>query len=352
MTNNPYTTQPDPFKITSDSDQKTMWPIYLVAGVIFIFFLVIAIKSLTPELVVIPEPDLNTNNNTAPTTFTNMTYSGENPNFPIHLAVAKTVKSTTTESYVFDQLVSELDLKERTNANNVWNGPEYSLIKNASENRYSLSINSTTDLFDSAQPENNEMFSKERAIKAANESINSLFPDLNLELQQNEITYIDGGYEYHSEDTEISSSTEMAIIRFSPAIDGIPVYYQNNTGFPFQVTINNDYNVQKLVFNTFFDDFEHGNNIDLISINKAIDNINNDLGSLIWTDYQGSENISLANISAGQMDSVSLEYRVDESIGLSYPYYRFSGKISIPSHSKLNAEIITPAVETQPRSIN
>jgi len=124
---------------------------------------------------------------------------------------------------------------------------------------------------------------------------------------------------------------------------------EKNSVYPIKVMINADLKIQKLVFPTTMIDLKTIDQKSTISVNQAVKNINNNIGSIIYSEVSWIDSGDISEITSGKMDRVQLEYRLDKEINLAYPFYRFYGTITNKDNIPMKAEIITPAITIRDR---
>ena len=319
--------------------QSKIWWL-LVGGASVLIVISSILRILTPQSVQIVPPEFLLENADGSTTrFANIVYSGETPSFPAEVPLAQAEPLNLTEGLVLDQLIAGFQLVERPQAKSIWNGPEYSLVVNQAEKNYTLVINPDRMLL------GEEKIDETKALAEASKFLASILPGVSFTPQRNKIIYLDNSIQ---NSLTTPANAKMLSIPFAPTIDGIPVFFENRSSFPFSISINSQYQVQKLVFQIMFVTFVPKEKISLISISQAVENINLSRASIISSDIVNGRMdtiISTANVRAGNLKSVTLEYRWDETTGIAYPFYRFTGIIDVDSGESLQAEIVTPAIQ-------
>lgn len=320
-------------------EHNKTWLQWLGLGMVSFVLISSILRALTPPIEILPTPDIiTTNKDGSVSQLNNIEYTGPTTNFPQELRVAQSSPQEEFEEYILDQLTKKYSLVERKNSPNYWIGPEYSLSKNKTENKYTLTLNS------SAEKQTGSL-SEEAVLQTAQKSINSLFPKMALTPVPHKSVLVQNLVEGDHDPLLEYSEAKIVVVPFTYMIDGYPVFYKNQDSFPFALAINTSYEIQKLEFNNFFIQLKTGNTLPLIPIETALENINNNQASIIYAVDREYQDFSKDTVTSGKMTSVSLEYRLDETTNIAYPFYRFIGTLTNKNGTVLEAEIITPAVE-------
>ena len=114
------------------------------------------------------------------------------------------------------------------------------------------------------------------------------------------------------------------------------------------VLMNNKGQVLRVDFSPLFISTQPLSTSSRITINDAINNINNDQGSIISFGLKDTHKTDISVIKSADFEEVTIEYRYDSQIGLAYPFYRFSGTGKDLGGLEITLEVNTPAVKTVP----
>jgi hypothetical protein len=142
----------------------------------------------------------------------------------------------------------------------------------------------------------------------------------------------------------VPAQASVVLIPFAPLLDNLPVYYRNVSDWPYMVTINSQDELVRLEFFPLFFTFEPVGQRNLIGVERAIENINRNQGSIISGYQNDLTPLNWQAVTRGTLTQVSLEYRIDNETNLVYPFYRFSGQLINDQEQIIEAEVITPAV--------
>ena len=190
----------------------------------------------------------------------------------------------------------------------------------------------------------NKKLEKEALLKIGEEYANNIF-QTNLSAINSEVSF----YKNALEHPEVSSYSEAEYLKIPMAVNfkDIPIMYKNSHEYPFFVTLDIAGNVSTLSFTPSVVAFDSLNEKTLISIDQAVENINNNQATIISAGVSQAASIELEEIIGGNLNKYQLEYRVDETTSYIIPYYRFSGEVQNLNEELYTVEIITPAVKTQ-----
>lgn len=353
---NPYQTAPSSFDISIFWRVKWIRTTIIFAALTLLIATII--RLITPTSIIAPTTiTLTTNLNGTSSSFNNIVYSGEIPNFPNQLPIGVVGAGQVVATNTFiTNLITTFNLTEIDNTNGIWSGRDYTLMLDKMDERYSLLRNSI-DLTNAAEGINTTTNSVEAALIATyfnedevlangNEIISSVFPNLSLQMISDDISYF---YSNNSEPTPTNiENANQAALAFSYTINDIPVYFGNKFELPFSITIDTQYKLKKASFYPFFINFTLTENQQLLLPNEAVANINEkNLAAIISAYQDGPERVNWNQIESGQLNSVRLEYRYDKESGYILPFYRFTGILTTSNQRELTAEIITPAVQVQ-----
>ncbi len=318
---------------------KKLLTIFITILVVLLISSVI-LRLMTPQTITVPEPTSETltqNIVGGTTTFSNISYSGSSPSFSTKAPIMKQIQDTNAQ-LLEQQITTKLNLKKTTLANNYWqNDQGQSLTYDRFNKSYFLVVAPITDTGDFKLSQT-DLIGQAQAY---------LLDLLSLELSPltDQITYYLEPEE-HPEVTTYENATAVKI-PFAQTVEGIPVMFEGRAEVPFFVTLDMSGNVSTVSFTPNIVTFETLGEKNLIGIDQAIENINTkNQGTIISAGVETTIDITLDEIVRGDLTTVSLEYRVDETTGYILPYYRFSGTLYNSDNNKYMVELITPAVET------
>jgi hypothetical protein len=316
------------------------WVWYLIGITAITLIAAAVIRQLTPQAPVIPTTDFVLNNRDGSRTqFSNMTFVGTPPEFPKQISIAQVQPTDVTEEAIKNQLLQTYNLTAHSKAPSLWINPPYSLSFTRSTHQYIL-LNNTPISSTSGQF---TKINQTQAVQQAQQLLLQIVPNIPLVAQTESIQFIAS-----EDETRNAPPTEAPLIEipFAYAVDGYPVMYEKNTEFPFSVVLTASYDLKKLTFLPQFIAVKPLQKTSLISLDAAVANINSNKGSIIYSVSQGSPSFTLDSLSSGRLTSVMLEYRVDPTLNLAYPFYRFAGTAITSQNETVKIEVITPAVET------
>ncbi len=168
-----------------------------------------------------------------------------------------------------------------------------------------------------------------------------------LSLVENKTRYLEMG-QAHSEDVQPNRANAISL-EYSWKIENLPIYLPKRSEGGFVAIISADRAPIRLSFPLVIPNI--GNQISInktISLKEAVVQLNQSNGSVIYAEQTDAEPFDVGMVSSAQLETVSLEYRIDSDLKLAIPYYRFGGKIRSSSGSIYNSQLLTPAVATTP----
>lgn len=312
---------------------------YYFGGLCALLLIISAVlRVLTPPPIPIHQsPTLTQNYDGTKTTFQNIQFTGNPPQLPTQLSIAKAAPSSLTTEKITGQFIDKFQLKPLAQPPNVWVGKDYSLTKDEGMGFFILvkNIPSTSTA----------VVNKNQALASAQSLLSTFFPNITLSPVLEKIGYLEGGTEPAPTTPE---KAQTMYIPFSYKIDNYPVFYQNQREYPFEVVMNNSNEIQRLFFYPFFYTFSSLEKKAPISIQAAMQNTQNGKASVVGSRADVGGPTQMSQVSSANFTDVSLEYRVDDKSQLAYPFYRFSGSGVDARGKKISLEVITPAVQTQP----
>jgi hypothetical protein len=310
---------------------------FIVAVVVFIIANAISILLVRREPEIPATPFVQTNVDNTQSNFSDISFTGSTPDFPPNLPVATTQQFTTSEQDVVNLIVDQFSLQSNPSFTNLWTSQDWALSK-SSTSLYTLVKNE-------AQPLGNNPINPELAFAATQNFIDGYFQQLNLTLVANQVQYFDNLIE--AEFPVEVDDAQIAKVPFSYTIAGYPVFYEQTSLFPFEVWVTSVNDVQKMTYYPQFIQVREVDSKPLISIDQAIENINQlNQGSVVSYDNTSTTIVSLEEVSEANLNQVALEYRVDSSTNFAFPFYRFSGT-ALLSGIETPIEVTTPAVVVQ-----
>lgn len=308
---------------------------------ILIVFVIISLLAsatlfmITPQKEKVIQSDFVTSNyNQTQSTFKKITFTGAEMLVPELFKIYQTNTTLNLGNNLANGIIRDYQLEPHEQLENYWIKDNFTLIKNTYDGRWSFDFS----------PEQ----TTERIPIIVNEAIDKCFNFYSkyniastLTAQKDSIIYLDGNLQ--QEETEPQNATYLQI-PLSYELDGYPVFYQNESNYPFFCKINNNYEIDRIVFKDNLHTFEAIKEIPSISLGQAVKNIKNGTASIINAQSQIVEAIDLNWISEAELQSVAIDYRFDENLKIAYPFYKFRGKLTNSAGINIQAEIITPAV--------
>jgi hypothetical protein len=270
------------------------------------------------------------------TNFSKIIFSGNAPDIPEQMLIANIQQNQVNTTQTKQTIINALNLEQHPQSNKLWLNSDWSLnITNGD----SFIISSQQYLLPTGT------VSLDYALKKSQEFLDRYFPELAVEANLKNVKYLEGNNEVPQK--KPSNQAQIIELEYSYSINGFPIYNQLNNKPPFVFSVVNN-RIQKVVVSPLFIQIQPTIQVDTISIDKALSNINDlNKGELIFSEvYNPFAEINLNNIVSGNMTSVQLEYRTDLEAGLAYPFYRFSGTAIDVNNQSINTEIITPAINT------
>lgn len=316
------------------TDNKAL--IIIIIIIIVALIISAVLTALTPKKEKITQTSFVTDNyDRTQSNFKKVNFSGNKIVSPKKMNIYRVANALDLSSELAQKIINEYQLEEVKDATNYWFNDKFILNKNVSENRYAFDL-------DTKKNQNQVSVVSKEAIKSCLNFYLKYNINLPLIAQEEEIQYLRGNLEQYTAEKESASSLYIPL---TYELDGYPVFYQNENNYPFFCRVNNNYQVEKVVFKDFFYYFELVFSIDSIDIDKAIKNIQDGKASIIDAKSKIVEVIDLNWINSADLYSVKIEYRYDEKLKIAYPFYRFEAKIVNSGGIDIQAEIITPAVE-------
>lgn len=295
-------------------------------------------RLLTPTQIPL-QPIINRNYQGSTSTFEKVTFIGIAPNLPAELSVGTAenfVPLNFEDRTVKEKLITRYDLQRHPAVPTLWMSPTYGLQEIEETGSYEL----ISQVF---LPEG-KLVDTVLARQVAQNFVDSIFPENNLQLLFNKIIYRHA--DVHGDIVE-AQDAELVEIPFGYTIDTYPIFLEKSLEYPVTVIINADNQVQKAVFHPFFLTPKIDGKIETLTLPEALANINSNKATIVSSRYEGFERESLEKIVTGSMSEITIEYRVSAETKRLVPYYKFSGSLTNDQGQEFYGEIITPAVQTQ-----
>jgi hypothetical protein len=296
------------------------------------------LKIITPQgaEVVIKNEVFVKNIDKTESTFKKVVFSGERINIPESFNLYKISQTNISADLLANQIINQNSLIKDERVDNYWVGKNSALSKSLYENNFTYSeILNAQD--------NDVLIIKEEAVKSCLNFYSKHALDLGLIPQEDAIIFLSKGLEQEYVEEK---DAYYAQIYLSYELDGFPVFYQNEAEYPFFCKIDNNYNLERVVFKNFFYGFEIVESLSPLSIDQAISNIKKGTVSIISAESQITHIIDLNWINEADLYSVEIEYRYDDELKIAYPFYRFEGRLTNSAGINIQATLITPAVAT------
>lgn len=268
--------------------------------------------------------------------FKKVSYSGQPLTLPEKLTVWKQNQINFSADTLAGQIISMNNLVANETNPNYWTNEQIQLAKSNYEHNYTF-VEILSDV------QNDVRIIKDRAIATCLDFYKKYNINLELVVQDHAIAY----YGNQEEPTRVDEKDAfVAAIPLTYELSGYPVFHRNESEYPFTCKIDNNYNLNRVVFKDFFAVFEPNIDLSPITIDQAINNIKNSNASIVDARSQIVDIIDLNWIESADLQSVSIEYRYDDALKMAYPFYKFSGQLTNSAGINMQAEIITPAVAT------
>lgn len=310
---------------------------------ILIIFIVLALLGsallavITPKQQEIVQTDFVTNNyDNTQSTFKKVNFSGSRITPPEKMKIYRTGANVNLSNELAQKIINGYQLEQATTAENYWFRDNYILNRNISESRYSFNLEATSN-------QNQVNIIVTEAVKSCLNFYLKYNLSLSLVPQEENLIYLRGNLEQYETTEELASSVYIPL---TYELDGYPVFYQNESNYPFFCKVNNNYEIEKIVFKDFYYTFEAISEMNSINLDQAVKNIQNGKASIIEAKSNIAYALDLNWINEADLYEVKIEYRYDEKLKIAYPFYNFSAKITNAGGINIEATIITPAVDT------
>lgn len=323
---------------TPHSSLKIKFRFWSVIGVLVFVALLLSVvfKILTPieKKVVINSFAVN-NYDTSKSTFKKINYSGPDIIIPEALNIYKSSNDLGLAEELTSRLIADYQLVAHESIENYWLGENYSLAKNSHEHFYTFS----------SGLKNNGNDELQIISEAAIETCQNFYKKYNILLplvpQKNDLIYLNSGFEQSVVSAQKATFLQIPL---TYELDGYKVFYENQNDYPFFCRVDNFYNLERVVFHDFFQEFSITNKLSSLSLDQAIKNIKNGTASIIDAQSKIVSVIDLNWINEADLYAVEIEYRYDSELKIAYPFFKFSAKLTNSAGINIEAKIITPAV--------
>lgn len=273
--------------------------------------------------------------------FLDVKYSGSKITIPkkLSIAVSETVK--TRPSKITDLIKDTLKLLPKENIENIWENNQWYLNFQEHQNRYILLDKLKGDVI--KEEPTSIGFNEKSLIEFANQQRRQFLPNLDISIQRDAIVYWPNEHEYTNA-TTIDKAT-IVVIPFAFTIDSYPISYEKETDPPFEFTIENDLSFRKMVYFPHIIKPKIIGTKNSITIEEALINIKErNISSIISFYQEKGTPLKIERIKSADFKSVSIEYRIDNSQNLIYPFFKFKGT-AVTENDLLKVEVITPAID-------
>lgn len=325
--------------------KKITWYYVLLFFAITGVLVTAVLRILTPPIAEVPATEFlqRSVGNTA-ITYRNLKYEGAEFAPPASLPVAQLQPSSDTTDSLLQSIIDEYNLIPHPRAKNLWQRDNLSLSYNPQSQQASLTFGVLPF------PEETTFsspFPQDQAAAKAESLLQDKFSFLSgVTLYAEYISLLEGGYDLHAAEDPLHANTIS--LPYGWSIESIPVFIGTSQVFPAEVMVNRELQVNRVLFNPTRLSYTLTPNQPTISVQEAIDQLNNtQTGILLSFHTKTGEIKSFTEISGGTLHTVNLEYRLDPNTNLIYPFYRFTGDITTPTGTSI-VDIATPAIKTTP----
>lgn len=317
--------------------QKTLpkWLTYTLLGVAIILIASAVLRVLTPKKEVAQTPLTTTNYDQTTSNFSNLTYTGPRIDVPLSLNTAQ-VKIADYKEKLKTNLIARFNLKQIQDYD-VWTSENWALTIEDGD-RFIISNNQKTI------PVLSGTISLIQATSVAQKFLDEYLSQYQVTPLSNQAEYFEGQY---GDPAKTTASKAQAIkVVFGYAIDEYPVFYENSANNFIEIYVDSNETITKASFSTIDISLENTDTKPGLSPQMALEIANQtNQAAIINTGYESPAILDFSNITSGEFDVVEIEYRVDPTQNLAYPFYRFSGFVTDGENQSFSAELITPAIE-------
>lgn len=326
---------------TTSAKSEFAWIRKVLYGAIACLIIAIILRQLTPTQVELQSIAIENFNKTK-SIFDDVTYIGEPvivpPNLPIGTAEIISIPDETMKNTFISMfsLTADPAPTTQTKVAQSYSNQKYQFYKSPERNYFQLSTKQPAT--------SNVQVNTERAISVAQEIVNRIYPDANLEPIISDILTADTS----SGESAVTSSNLATIVQipFAPFIEDYPVYMGQNVTAPVTVWVDGANDIQKIKADTTYIKVTQGRTYRTLTYTQALANINDEKASIASAIYLDPGTVSYDIISSGKLLSAKIGYRVDALTNDVYPYYQFDGQLTDPNNQKYSASVLTPAIQT------
>ncbi len=325
--------------MVANKKKEFAWLLYL--GIFVFVSLVIAILFwiITPRETVIQKTDfITTNKDQQKTNFSGIAFVGTPIETPQKLPILAIKTEHDAADTIKNSLIDQYKLIKHPNLSGLWLSDLYSLSYNSLDKAYIF--------FDKTyRPEDANLYlnSVNKAISVSTDFVKRLFPELTIEVDKNNLVYLEGLVEMHPGEKNHANSV---MIPFNYMYQGVPLFVDKNRGNLLELIVNARDEIKKITFKEDIISFiPTEKTISIISLTEAIENINQSEALLLNSYSEDGLPYSISDIAYGDLETVKLEYRADLDTNIAYPFYHFYGNLVNNNNKQFKAEIITPAVK-------
>lgn len=313
---------------------KKLIIIALVIGIIAV--IILSILQRQPALEVSQE--FSTNVDSQISTIYNVSFTGDSPNLPTTLPILD-VTNTHKHPEVIQHLIENYEL-ETVVANNLWVNQQTN-----------VSLSQTTlgcYLFDTASDPSNTVittsWTTEQVLDAATSFLTEVVGETGVTPLVSDIYYLSGFLGEAAITAPLAA--DHAVVPFSYTFQNTPVFYSKDLSLPFHVHIDRNLQPFMLDFCPTSHNFTQKEVWPLLSVDQAVANISRNRGntSILAIGQENFQDYNPSLFNSGTLNTVSLEYRIDETAKLAYPFYRFTGTLIDRSNVPVEVQLITPAI--------
>ncbi|MBW7944453.1 hypothetical protein H3C70_03575 [Patescibacteria group bacterium] len=318
--------------------------IWMVLGGAAIVLLIIAavIQVLTPKKVTIPETSfVTTNVNDTLPHITDVSYTGPTADFPTQFPIFSS-RQLFSEGQVVSDISAKYGLLKPDPEANYWINGDLGLVHDQTTGSYTLILK---DPSNEALP----VVDPTRAEEVAHSFLEEVFPEIPLRPMMDAASY----YIMSSEpdNTVTASEATAVVIPYTPEIETeYPVIYEKSFQPAFAVTVDGENTIRVLQFFPLFQQFTKVDEQAPISIDQALEQIKQGVASIISATIVDYNRVPISDLTKAEFTSVTIEYRLDPTSQLLYPFYHFTGKGTNSRNVNAEIDVITPAVNIARRN--
>ena len=316
------------------------WWKYLLSFAVLGTLVAVIVRSITPDTVPLPVSTTKfatTNLDGSSSQFDNITYTGGQPEIPNALPIAQLSQAALSPEQQVKPFIDRFGLTPHSQVTESWISDSFALSKRYNSAGY--------ELFNlQLSPTEKQGMQTDKAIEAAQSFLENTLKIASVSAQTPE-------YLRHVETDEptTNANAEAARIPFTYTINSLPVFYGKEYQNPYEVFVSADYQIIKVIFQPIFPNYTIIDQAPTISVRQAVQQINNNVGSLVYVSANPGGELSLASFRSGELKSASVEYRIDDNSHLMYPFYKFTGILVNDQGVNVGVEVITPAVRIRTR---